>query len=290
MPMAAPRNSARSVAMAAASAASQRPIRIRRVVLARDRLGQRQARRDAELRRERLDEDRHQVRDDEHPQEHVAELRAGLDVGREVARVHVGDAGDERRAEERQHALDPLPRGADARCRGDRGANGVRRHAVISTPMRSASSTPTACRVPSTSRVSGAAEGSLLDHRERRVGHEPQPCEVAQERADRRRGPGAPRPPGRARARPCAGPAPPRSRGRVWGSGRRGGRSPGSRARGRSRPRAPRRGRARAARPRSGRDPTRGPGSVSDRPRAAGGGGRPRAPPSRPAGVSVTPW
>ena len=34
MPMAAPRNSARSVAMAAPSAASQRPIRIRRVVLA----------------------------------------------------------------------------------------------------------------------------------------------------------------------------------------------------------------------------------------------------------------
>ena len=35
MPMAAPRNSARSVAIAAASAASQSPIRIRRVVFAR---------------------------------------------------------------------------------------------------------------------------------------------------------------------------------------------------------------------------------------------------------------
>ena len=51
-----------------------------------DRLRQRQARRDAELGRERLDEDRHQVRGDEHPQEHVAEVGAGLDVGGEVAR------------------------------------------------------------------------------------------------------------------------------------------------------------------------------------------------------------
>ena len=54
--------------------------------------------RDPELRRQRLDQHRHQVRGDDHPEEREAELRAARDVRREVARVHVGHAGDEGRA------------------------------------------------------------------------------------------------------------------------------------------------------------------------------------------------
>src|SRR5918911_1030697 len=50
---------------------------------------------DPELRGERLDEHRHQVRGDDHPEQRVAVLRAAGDVGGEVARVDVGDAGDE---------------------------------------------------------------------------------------------------------------------------------------------------------------------------------------------------
>ena len=63
-------------------------------------LGQVAAGGDPELRRERLDQHRHQVRGEDHPAERVAELRAAGDVGREVAGVDVGDAGDEGGAEE----------------------------------------------------------------------------------------------------------------------------------------------------------------------------------------------
>ena len=57
---------------------------------------------DAELRRERLDEHRHEVGGDDHPDERVAELRPSGDVRREVARVDVGDGGNEGRPEKRQ--------------------------------------------------------------------------------------------------------------------------------------------------------------------------------------------
>ncbi len=60
--------------------------------------------RDPQLRRQHLDQHRHQVRGDDHPQERETELRAARDVGREVARVYVGDAGDEGRTEERKQA------------------------------------------------------------------------------------------------------------------------------------------------------------------------------------------
>ena len=63
---------------------------------------------DPELRREHLDQHRHQVRGDDHPEQRVAELRATGDVGREVARVDVGDAGDERGPEEGQDPEHPL--------------------------------------------------------------------------------------------------------------------------------------------------------------------------------------
>ena len=74
-----------------------------RELLAAD-LGQVAAGRDPELRRQGLDQHRHQVRGDDHPDEAVAEARAAGDVRREVARVDVGDAGDERRPEEGQDA------------------------------------------------------------------------------------------------------------------------------------------------------------------------------------------
>ena len=57
---------------------------------------------DADLRRQVLDQHRHQVGREDHPQQQVAVLGAAGDVGGEVARVDVGDRGDERRAEQRQ--------------------------------------------------------------------------------------------------------------------------------------------------------------------------------------------
>ena len=46
---------------------------------------------DAEPRRERLQQDRHQVRDQDHAQQRVAEARAAGEVRGPVARVHVAD-------------------------------------------------------------------------------------------------------------------------------------------------------------------------------------------------------
>ena len=87
-------------------------------------LGQAAAGGDAELGAERLDQHRHQVGDRHHPEQGVAVLGAARHVGGEVARVHVGDRGDEGRAEERQHREDaaaarptasPRPRPASGR-------------------------------------------------------------------------------------------------------------------------------------------------------------------------------
>ena len=77
-----------------------------REVLAAE-LGQVLAGRDADLRRQVLDQHRHQVRGEQHPQQQVAELRAAGDVRGEVAGVDVGDARDERRAEHRERAPQP---------------------------------------------------------------------------------------------------------------------------------------------------------------------------------------
>ena len=90
-------------------------------------LGEVLAGRDAELRRLGLDHHRDQVRREDDPEQQVAELRPGGDVGREVAGVDVGDRGDERRPEERPEARDarePGPRaiaGRRARPRPRRG-------------------------------------------------------------------------------------------------------------------------------------------------------------------------
>ena len=61
---------------------------------------------DADLRRQVLDQHRHQVGGEQHPEQQVAELRAAGDVRGEVAGVDVGDAGDERRAEDREGPAD----------------------------------------------------------------------------------------------------------------------------------------------------------------------------------------
>ena len=61
-----------------------------RVVIAAG-LGQVAAAGDPESKRERLQQDRHQVRQHDHAEQRVAELRAAREIGRPVARVHVAD-------------------------------------------------------------------------------------------------------------------------------------------------------------------------------------------------------
>ena len=60
-----------------------------------EHLGQALAGHDAELRRQVLDEPGHDVAEHDDPDEQVAVLRARRHVARDVARVEVGDAGDE---------------------------------------------------------------------------------------------------------------------------------------------------------------------------------------------------
>ena len=62
---------------------------------------------DAELGRQRLEQHGDQVGEQHDPQQRVAVFRAGLDVGGEIAGVHVGDRGDHRRAGEGQ--IGPRP-------------------------------------------------------------------------------------------------------------------------------------------------------------------------------------
>ena len=65
-----------------------------------EHLGQAPARDDAELRREVLDEPGHDVAEHDDPDEQVAVAGAGRHVARDVARIEVGDAGDERRTDQ----------------------------------------------------------------------------------------------------------------------------------------------------------------------------------------------
>ena len=57
----------------------------------------------AQLRRQRLQQHRHQVAGDDDPQQRVAKLRTALDVGGKIAGVDIGNAGDERRSHKRQY-------------------------------------------------------------------------------------------------------------------------------------------------------------------------------------------
>ena len=102
--IAAPTNSARSVAMAMSSAWTHRPQVTGRGKCSRHSSGRLRPGGDADLRRQVLDQHRHQVGGEQDPQQQVAVLGAAGDVRREVARVDVGDAGDERGAEHGQRA------------------------------------------------------------------------------------------------------------------------------------------------------------------------------------------
>ena len=55
-----------------------------------------------ELRRQGLEQHGQEIGDDQHPEQGVAVSRAGLDVRREIAGVHVGDRGDHRRSGKQQ--------------------------------------------------------------------------------------------------------------------------------------------------------------------------------------------
>ena len=65
--------------------------------------------RDAELGAHRLDEHRHDVRGQDHPEEQVAVLRARGHIRREVAGVDVRDRRDERGPEKRPEGAEPAP-------------------------------------------------------------------------------------------------------------------------------------------------------------------------------------
>src|SRR5260370_29742696 len=94
-------------------------------------LGQVLAGDDAELCRERLEQHRRETGEDDDPEQVVAVARAALDIGGEIAGIHIGDRGDEGRPEERYERREPasparqrLAAGADAAlrqtCRRDR--------------------------------------------------------------------------------------------------------------------------------------------------------------------------
>ena len=250
---------------------------------------------DAELRAHRLDQHRHQVRDEDDPQQQVAVLRARGDVGGEVARVDVGDRGDEGRPEERPQAAQAAagarpasagpPRGRAARRAARRRAGRDRTGGFRDCPpmrMRAASSREMACRSPATSTVSGPSKGAWPTMTHALVGHEAELGEVAQQpgvavRHAPDHGLGAAR-----RARSAGGRPRRRARARPSGSGRRAGRASDGRAQRRCAPRASPRGGARGARPRRAPRPTTARAPASGRARAAGGGGSPRARPACP--------
>ena len=104
IPIAAPTNSAMSVAMAISSACTQSRNVTGRENLLAAHLGQVHPRRDPELGAHRLDQHRHQVCHENDPEEEIAELRTTGHVRGEVAGVDVRDRRDEGRPEERGEA------------------------------------------------------------------------------------------------------------------------------------------------------------------------------------------
>ena len=108
-PSAAPTNSARSVAIAIASACSHSSTTTRNGSRSRQTSGRLRPVAMPSLALSDWIEHGHQVRRQHHPEQRVAELRAARHVGGEVARIDVGHRGDERGAQERQHRPDPAP-------------------------------------------------------------------------------------------------------------------------------------------------------------------------------------
>ena len=103
-PIAPPRNSARSVAIAATSLTIHRRPDHGLGEMVAAHLGQVAPRDDAELGRQRLKQHGGDIGHQHHPQQRIAVFRAGLDVGGEIAGVHIGDRGDHRRAGEQERA------------------------------------------------------------------------------------------------------------------------------------------------------------------------------------------
>ena len=289
--IAAPTNSARSVDMAISSACTQSPRLALRGKCSRHSSGRLLARRDADLRREVLDQHRHQVRRDDHPQQQVAVLGAAGDVRREVAGVDVRDAGDERRAQQRQDRAQPAARAhALQRARRRKGEfAGGRRRVHSSTLIARASDPPSTWTSPAEAREDRPVERLLLDDLEVVARGDAARGEVAQHL---RVGVGDPHEAaavaGAERLQADRRLVGHRAR-RASGSGRRAGRASGCRASPRSAPRAPRTARARAPRPRRARGPTARRATRSGSARAGGGGGSPRARSRRPWRVSCTP-
>ena len=93
--MAPPRNSARSVAIAPISLTIHIAQTSGRGKLLAAQFGEIAAGDDAELRRQRLEQHRDDVGDQDDPEQVVIVFGAGLDVGREVAGIHIGDRGDD---------------------------------------------------------------------------------------------------------------------------------------------------------------------------------------------------
>ena len=250
--------------MATSSACTHMPARHRAGEVVAAQLGQVAAGGQPQLGRQRLDEHRQQVRADDHPQQQVAELGAGGEVGGEVAGVDVGDRGDERRAEDHEPA--PAPARPDLRD-GERFFPGVSCVVVMISPRRrrrrcrcgraEQGGQPRGSSRRSGWRRRGRAARRPRPHRpRRRAGSHAELAEVAQRGAvavghalDPEPGAGATVVEGQA-------PLLVVRRRRAAGSGRRAGRAWGGRGRRRCAPRAGRTRHARAARPRRASRPT----------------------------------
>ena len=101
--IAAPSTSARSQAAMAISQMIQSTNVVRREYASRHACARSRPLRDAKARRQRLQQNRHQVRQHDHGEQRVAEPRAAGDVGGPVARVHVADGYQIARSGEGQH-------------------------------------------------------------------------------------------------------------------------------------------------------------------------------------------
>ena len=260
--IAAPTNSARSVDMAISSACTQSPTLTgaREVLAAQLRAGCLPGG-DADLRREVLDQHRHQVRRERSPtaagsrtwRRRRCSWRSCPGRRRRCTATNAGpssgSAALQRRARERTRCSAV----GDGRASSPAGGSGVHSSTRIAPRQRAAEHVDLAAEA----REQRAVERLLLDDLE----------VVARARCRARRGSAAS--PGRSRRSARTGPRSPgaerlqadgrlvgASSRRASGSGRRAGRASGCRAWRRSAPRAPRRGRARAPRPRRGRGPT----------------------------------
>jgi hypothetical protein len=72
-------------------------------------LGEVPTRHDAELGREGLKQHRDNIGEQHHPEEAVTVSRAGLNIRREIARIHIGDRRHDGGPGERQIAVPPQP-------------------------------------------------------------------------------------------------------------------------------------------------------------------------------------